>query len=68
LFGLEIALDLEFSEIDEQRALLIREPIGFALQRNQPGVCAACLAFRARAVARLRAHNRETCDEHRTRR
>ena len=36
LLALELPLDLELAEVAEQRALLGREAIGFALQRLQP--------------------------------
>ena len=53
LFGLEIALDFELPQVDEQRALLGRERVGFALQLAEALVRAPRLRFGARPLAGL---------------
>ena len=68
LFGLDLTIDFQLSQIAEQRALVGRETVGFLLQRLQPIGRALRQRLGARAVGRLRLqrerHDRQGGSEH----
>ena len=53
LFGFDFPVDFELAQIAEQRPLLGRQPVGFALQRLQTFGRAARERLGARAIGRL---------------
>ena len=61
LFGLDLTIDFQLSQIAEQRALVGRQTVGFLLQRLQPIGRALRQRLGARAVGRLSLQRERQC-------
>ena len=61
LFGLDLAIDFQLSQIAEQRPLVRRQPVGFLLQGLQPIGRALRQRLRARALGRLSLQHERQC-------